>query len=315
LTNNDLYEHLFDILDYIDEPFADSSAIAVNILSRHTRSKVTVALSGDGADELFAGYNKHYAEYNARKGSLTNLLLKAGGPVLKTLPQSRNSKTGNLFRQLDRYAQGLNMNEKERYWRWCSFTTEQDAWKALAHLTSSKIDKAAYGQRKKEILQYINKGGSFNDVLYSDMHLVLQNDMLTKVDLMSMAHGLEVRVPFLAHNFVNFIFSLPSEYKIHNGERKRILKDAFRDMLPAELFSRPKHGFEVPLLKWFQGELRSLITDDLLSDSFIRAQGIFDPGAINQLKKQLFSSSPGEVQARIWGLIVFQYWCKKYLAH
>jgi asparagine synthase (glutamine-hydrolysing) len=136
--------------------------------------------------------------------------------------------------------------------------------------------------------------------------------MLTKVDLMSMSCSLEVRVPFLDVEVVNFIFSLPDEYKITRGLRKRILQDAFRDLLPPELYNRPKKGFEVPLLKWFRKEMKSMINDDLLSKEFITTQGIFDLAEVEKLKSRLFSADPGDVHARIWALIVFQSWFKKY---
>jgi asparagine synthase (glutamine-hydrolysing) len=152
-----------------------------------------------------------------------------------------------------------------------------------------------------------------NDVLHADMHLVLANDMLTKVDLMSMANSLEVRVPFLDYEVVDFIFSLPDHYKINKSIRKRILQDTFRDILPSELYKRPKKGFEVPLLKWFRKEMRSTIMDDLLSEELITSQRIFHYPAIQKLKQQLFSSNPGDVHARIWGLIVFQQWWKNNL--
>jgi asparagine synthase (glutamine-hydrolysing) len=143
------------------------------------------------------------------------------------------------------------------------------------------------------------------------MNLVLPNDMLMKVDLMSMAQGLEVRVPFLDYNVVNFAFSLPDDYKINSSGRKRILRDTFRDILPAELYHRPKKGFEVPLLKWFRREMKTLIDDDLLSKTFVEQQNIFNYNEILKLKKQLFSNNPGDIHARIWGLIVFQWWWKK----
>lgn len=315
LTNNDLYQHLFDILDYLDEPFADSSAIAVYILCKQTSKKATVALSGDGADEMFAGYNKHFAAYKAMQQNGVNQLMRVGKPLLALLPKSRGGRFSNLFRQLDRYATGVSMHPKERYWRWCSFIGEREAYQLLSTTTRRELlaTEGVYLNTKEALLEPISDRQSVNDVLYADMQLVLQNDMLVKVDSMSMVNSLEVRVPFLDHEVVNFAFSLPDSFKIEKGFKKRILKDAFQDILPAELYSRPKHGFEVPLLKWFRGELRNLIEDDLLNDSFVEQQGIFDLHAVQLLKQRLFSRNPGDVHAQVWGMIVFQYWWKKYL--
>jgi len=144
------------------------------------------------------------------------------------------------------------------------------------------------------------------------MQLVLPNDMLTKVDWMSMANGLEVRTPFLDFELVNFAFSLPDDYKINSSMRKRVVQDAFRDLLPPELYNRPKKGFEVPMLKWLRQEMKSLIQDDLLSKKMINEQGIFNYGEVKKLKEQLFSNNAGDVHARIWALVVFQWWWKKY---
>jgi asparagine synthase (glutamine-hydrolysing) len=130
---------------------------------------------------------------------------------------------------------------------------------------------------------------------------------------MSMANSLEVRVPFLDHELVNFAFQLPGHFKVNKSGRKTILKDAFRNDLPPELYSRNKMGFEVPLLQWFRSDLKSLILDDLLEDQFIQDQNIFNLETIRGLKKQLFSSNPGEIHAQIWALIVFQRWYMKYM--
>ncbi len=167
--------------------------------------------------------------------------------------------------------------------------------------------------RRKAILQNLPEKENLNDILNLDMNLVLPNDMLTKVDMMSMANGLEVRIPFLDYELVNFIFSLPSDFKIGNGIRKRVVKEAFRDFLPKKLYRRPKKGFEVPLLKWFRNEMKSLIVDDLLSEKFITDQAVFDYREIDKLKRKLFSSNPQDIHARIWGLIVFQWWFRKYM--
>jgi len=318
LTNNELYENLNDILDYIDEPFADSSAIAVYLLSKYTKQHVTVALSGDGADEMFSGYNKHMAEFKARHPGIKESLVKSAYPILKKLPKSRNSKLTNINRQLHKFSLGANLTNKERYWRWASIINEEKANYFLKEelvFNPHRLSDTAfeYKKRKEDLLRFIRKEGDLNDVLYTDMQMVLTNDMLRKVDSMSMANSLEVRTPFLDHKLVNFAFNLPRAFKINADMKKKILQDAFQSELPAEVYNRPKHGFEVPLLSWFKNELKGKIENDLLSDELIEEQGIFNPSAIKELKNQLNSSNPEDAQAIIWALIVFNSWWKKYI--
>jgi len=312
LTNDDLYQHVHSILNYIDEPFADSSAINVYILSKETRKHATVALSGDGADELLGGYNKHAAFYRLLNRGYRERIIASALPLWSLLPQSRSGSFSNKVRQLKRFSEGSRLDPRERYWRWAGFTCPSEQRRLLSPGSIEKLDIEAYETRRSALMSAINGHHSMNDILYTDMQFVLPNDMLAKVDLMSMANGLEVRVPFLDYEVVNFAFSLPSSYKINGLMRKRILQDAFREMLPDQLYNRPKKGFEVPLLKWFRKEMRSLIMDDLLSEKRITEQGIFDYQEIELLKRKLFSSSPGDIHARIWGLIVFQWWWKKY---
>ncbi len=311
LTNNDFLEHIYSVLDYLDEPFADSSAIPEYILCHHTRKHVTVALSGDGGDEVFAGYNKHAAEWKMRQTSLVNNLVKAGLPIWQMLPRSRSNKFTNLFRQLHRFAEGAQLSTKDRYWRWASFNTVAQTNNLLHPSIAGKVDMAVMEQERKELLKHLNNG-DFNELLLTDMNLVLISDMLVKVDMMSMANSLEVRSPFLDYKLVDFAFSIPQEYKIDNSMKKRIVQDAFRSMLPEEIYNRPKHGFEIPLLGWFKNELWGLINDDLLEKNFVAEQGIFNVDSIEQLKKKLHSNSPEDSHATIWALIVFQYWWKKY---
>ncbi len=309
LTNNDLYANLHQVLDYIDEPFADSSALAVNILSMHTRKHVTVSLSGDGADELFAGYNKHAAELKVRNGGVSAQLVKNSHSILKQLPKSRNTKTGNKIRQLEKFAEGMRLDSTERYWQWAKWS----GFKASDIFNEkTKCDEREFEKRKKQILSQINS--DYNSVLKTDMSLVLENDMLVKVDRMSMSQSLEVRVPFLDSKVVDFAFSIPSDFKIDKNQRKKILIDAFKNDLPIELLNRGKKGFEVPLLKWFKTDLKSMITNELLEDRFISEQNIFNLETIKDLKSQLFSSNPNDAVEKVWALIVFQYWWKKNIA-
>lgn len=311
LTTDDLYSVLQPALDYIDEPFADSSALNVFLLSRETRKHVTVALSGDGADELFGGYNKHAAEWRLRNNSTATTAIRLLGPLWKQLPRSRNGKWTNRFRQLDRFSAGAGMSATDRYWRWAGFEDESSVRQLFMH-DSFSTDERVYQARKTRLTRFIKGGTSLNDVLRNDMELVLVNDMLTKVDLMSMANSLEVRTPFLDYEVVNFASRLPGEYKIDGNGRKKVLRDAFRKLLPDELYRRGKQGFEVPLLNWFRGELRTHISEDMLSRERLADQGIFDPEAVALILKRLFSRDPGESVAQVWALLVFQHWYDRY---
>jgi len=310
LSNQDLYDHLFEVLDYLDEPFADSSALAVYILSKYTQKKVKVALSGDGADELLAGYNKHWAEFSMRNQGLKEKTISKLLPLWQKLPKSRNNVISNRVRQFQKFAEGSKLDYKTRYWQWVGFANDDKVLSLFSENSLGNFSKQEYQNRKNEILQWIDD--DFNNYLKTDLKLVLVGDMLRKVDLMSMANSLEVRVPFLDKNVVDFTTNLPVEYKINTKIRKRILQDAFKEILPQELYNRPKKGFEIPLLKWLRTELKDLIVNDLLSESFIKEQGVFNYTEIQKLLKQLFSKNPEDSHARVWGLLIFQYWWKKY---
>lgn len=310
LTKKDLLGSLYETLDYIDEPFADSSALAVNALSKETAKHVKVALSGDGADEIFAGYNKHQGEFLMRQVGLKQTVVKKMKPLWEILPKSRNSKIGNLFRKMNKFSEGAKLSKKDRYWLWASLMNEADA----SNLMLKKANAEVYLKRKEQLLSIFKNGNDFNDILFTDLKMVLQSDMLRKVDQMSMANSLEVRTPFLDHRLVNFSFSLSSNFKINGEMKKRIVQDAAKNLLPEKLYNRPKQGFEVPLHSWFSGELHSLIHDDLLSESFIKNQNLFNPSYVSQLKNQLNSANPVDSQGNIWALIVFNSWWKRYIA-
>ncbi|MDC0304085.1 asparagine synthase (glutamine-hydrolyzing) [Flavobacteriales bacterium] len=307
LTNDDLYADLHDVLNYIDRPFADSSALPFHILCRHTRKHVTVALSGDGADELFSGYNKHAAEFRARNLGVVEQMVAALKPLWFLLRGSRNSAFGSKVLQLQKFSNGVKLGSKNRYWNWASFMQSEHV-ERLMNLKATDIQS-----RKKQLTENLGIITDLDEVLYTDLHQVLRNDMLTKVDLMSMANSLEVRVPFLDHELVEFACSLPEHFKITSTIRKRILQETFQPDLPEMLFKRPKHGFEVPLLNWFKEGLNSLINEDLLSKKLVEEQGIFNLSAIQTLLKKLHSSDPGDSANHIWNLIVFQTWWKKYI--
>ncbi len=312
LSERDYKEEILNVLDYLDEPFADSSCIPQYILCKKTKPKVTVALSGDGGDEVFAGYNKHRAEWMFRNNPLMALLAKSASPLLKRLPQNKNSRIGNITRKMVKLANGARLTDPERYIQWCSILGEKEVSPLFTTSFQNSIRQKLIRAEHQKYSSHI-KSNDFNEILLSDMQLVLPGDMLYKVDMMSMANSLEVRSPFLDHRIVDFAFQLPASYKIDRQLNKRIVQDAFRNDLPAELYNRPKQGFEIPLLNWFREDLNSFIFDDLLNPVFIEEQGIFEYSAIQNIQSKLHSNNPGYIQATIWAFIVFQSWYKKYM--
>lgn len=308
LGNDDFYAHIFNLLDMYGEPFADASQIPMYILCKETKKKVTVALSGDGADEVFAGYNKYLGEFRARENGFLARSLKQALPILRRLPKNRNSFLGNRIRQYHRFAEGMERSPQERYWYLTSWRSEQETQEMFATPIWDAIAQGNYSDRKSAILNNI-KGDDFNEILHSDINVLLPNDMLHKVDSMSMANSLEVRVPFLDHRIVNFAFGLPAHYKINTTMKKRLLQDAVRYLLPKELYQRPKHGFDVPLAKGYKNELRGWISEMLDAD-FVAEQGLFNVDYINNLKNRVFESSNFD-QNQVWAVLAFQHWWKK----
>lgn len=303
LSEKELLEHYDDALNYMDEPFADSSAIAVYILSKLTRKEVTVALSGDGADEIFSGYNKHKAEYAIQKPGTKEKFAQSLSWLWKLLPQSRSSKLGNMARQLAKFSELQNLNTKSRYWKMAAIGDTD-------HVQNLLLNPVLSDKVKEQYLSHITESSDINNVLLTDTQLVLPNDMLQKVDAMSMANSLEVRVPFLDTRIVDFAFSLPEEFKINAQMKKRILQDAFRDELPGSLYQRPKHGFEIPVEKWLKGELDSKVKELICDKELIAEQGLFNYDYLQSLLKKLHSRNPGDSAAQLWAVFCFQWWWK-----
>lgn len=319
ITQRDLFDSAESVLNHLDEPFADSSAMNVNLLSKLVRQHVTVALSGDGGDELFGGYHKHAAEFKLRYPTFREHAVGRLDFIWNQFPASRSGTVANTMRQLQKFSAGYRLGKKDRYWRWAGVMTEEQAnylikEEMLPREQRLSDDGHQYKRRKDRLLRAISKGGSLNEVLLTDMRLVLPNDMLFKVDHMSMAHGLEVRTPMLDQNLVKFAFRLPVMFKVNHTTKKKILQDAFRDVLPPEVFSRPKRGFEVPLLEWFQGEMRHSFDAMVKDEDFLHDQSLLNPEAIRELHKKLYSRNPGDTPASAWALLVFQHWYKRYMS-
>jgi len=312
LSLDDLYGYLPKMLKSFSEPFADSSALPVYALSQLTKENVTVALSGDGADELFAGYNKHAALFRLWHPGLKENLVASLRPLWNILPKSRNNPLGNKVRQLKKFADAAQLDVQSQYWMLASLQKARNTTDLLANGILEDVDFEAFDLWKKQMLSALHSK-SINQSLQLDQELVLQGDMLQKVDLMSMQHALEVRVPFLDHELVAFANSLPETFKTNGKRKKMILQDTFRDILPDKIYNRPKHGFEVPLLDWLQKDLKTDIENKWLDKDRIEQQEVFDWEGVQALKKKLFSNNPEDSHAHIWALIIFQEWWGQYM--
>lgn len=300
LKDSDFTDNFESILNSFDEPFGDSSAIAVNLLCQKTSQELKVCLSGDGADELFAGYNKYRAEYLIRHMKASKkLAAKIGKSVLAPFPASRTSKISNLKRKLDKLHDGIKSSQTDRYIKWIS-NGRQAGFDILKKPFSLNI------QQKLEIPNIT----SIQDILVSDQNIVLSGDMLKKVDMMSMAHALEVRTPFLDHKIVEFANSLPEEFKINSEKNKRILIETFKDDLPSELWNRPKKGFEVPLQFWINS-VWNKIDSIIYNKDFLEEQNLFDLDQINEMIQTREDKKFGDKVYVLWNFIVFQYWYRQ----
>lgn len=288
-----IIDALEDVLAAFDEPFADSSAIAMFFLARETARHLKVSLSGDGADELFGGYNKHTAFLKAAR--IPSWQRRALSPVLRFSGGHREGRISNQLRKIGK------MGEFLRY-EW------PDQYQYLAAMIGLDVPDTLLRNPQPYQLRLPAVNADLNGFLLLDQLMVLPGDMLKKTDVMSMHHSLEVRTPFLDKDLVHLANSLPADWKNDRKTGKRILKDAFRDRLPEEVFQRPKHGFEVPLHRWLTA---SRITDahpNWIDPEYLEAQNLFRTEAISDLFDSLHTATSSKTAATVWAYIVFQHW-------
>ncbi|MBK9177643.1 MAG: asparagine synthase C-terminal domain-containing protein [Flavobacteriales bacterium] len=307
LTSDDLAGSYESLLAAIDEPFADQSALPSYILNQRTRSHVTVALSGDGADEVFGGYRKHQAELRVRHPGLAERLVLLGAPLWSLLPKSRNNPITDRIRQLDRFARTARLTAQDRYLALAAWDDDLDA----RALITAQSDEAEFFTRRSAMTNPLVGSTDLNDLLWADMGTVLPDDMLHKVDLTSMAHALEVRTPFLDRRVVEFAFSLPAEAKFKKGSGKDLLRSAFHDLLPPITMARAKRGFEVPLTPMLKGPMHHHV--EALSDLGAIHEAGLVPAEVQRVLSRFGSADPGSSQATVHALIVYMTWWKAHI--
>ncbi|MCU0718879.1 MAG: asparagine synthase (glutamine-hydrolyzing) [Pirellula sp.] len=302
-----------DIIDKLayqyDEPFSDSSAVPTWYLSELTKQNVTVALSGDGGDELFGGYERYRALLlSQRLQRVLPTAWLANSPLIKLLPDS--SAQRSLFRRIRRFCEALGQSPPDRYMNWIQIFGEAARASLFNDEFLSQLPSRDPTSFLKEAWNRSGKRDLLSCASNADLQTYLPCALMTKVDIASMAHSLEARQPFLDYRLVEWAASLPSSFKLKGKQGKYILKQTFFDMIPAQIWSRPKMGFGVPIGKWFKTTLRDR-TYDALCAADTRINAFFRPEAIRRLIDSHMQDKENQAY-RLWNLLMLELWMRRW---
>ena len=309
MTPADLLNIIPNLPDILDEPMADASILPTYLLSKFTREYVTVALGGDGGDELFAGYptylaHKFATQYERFLGPVHPVINYLGG----LLPVSDDNISFDF--KVKKFLSGIGYPDGIRNSLWLGSFSFLDLNKVLSPEINTQFDS---NRLVEDILLYEGKCPLTDRITllqYLDMKLYLQECILVKVDRASMACSLEVRAPLLDYQLAEFVMGLPSRLKLNGLTSKYILKKSMRDFLPDKVINRPKKGFGVPIAKWVKGPLRELF-GDLLSNDRIKQEGFLNPKYVTKLLQDHLVNKKDN-RKRLWTLLVWELWANRY---
>jgi len=307
-------ETMDELWKFLDEPLADASIIPTYFLSKMTRRKVTVALAGEGGDELFGGYPTYQAHqyagiWRALPKALRNGLLE---PALRKLPVSLNNLSFDY--KVKRFIASVDEPPITRHLRWMGSIPLLEQRKLLLDEGATRMTEEMLFEGHDRNRALMPDNMDFKDIVDTisrlDLGTYLPDNLLVKSDRASMAASLEVRLPFLAHPLVEFALNLPSELKVKGLTSKYLLRQVASDYLPQRIVGRPKKGFGIPVGKWLQNEFKPVV-DELLSESFVRQQGIFKSSYVKQLLNE-HQESRVDRRKELWTLLMFQWWWRKF---
>jgi asparagine synthase (glutamine-hydrolysing) len=306
VLNPDIAALAENLVRHQDEPFADTSIFPTYLVSKLARGSVKVVLSGDGGDELFAGYDTYLAEQLYRYyGWLPGMLRCRTLPALANLIPPQPAKKG-LINKIKRMLEGGALDPSLQHTRWMIF---------MSHLEKSKLYHSDLHATLDEELTielfagHFNNGAHFDSLAqqqYVDIKTYLVDDILTKVDRMSMAVSLEARVPLLDHNIIEFAINLPPYMKLDGSRTKVILRRAVQQLVPDPVLSKPKQGFSIPMKHWLRSSLKPLMMD-LLSQDSLHQFGYFNPQTVSTWIQEHLDGRVNHSH-RLWALMVFELW-------
>jgi asparagine synthase (glutamine-hydrolysing) len=302
--NSEIVSAIEDFAFYSDEPGADAGALPVWFLSKMSRRNVTVALSGEGGDELFGGYLTYRADALARGlRAVPRVCRKAALAAAHRLLPASDEKIGFEYK-LKRGIEGSLLNPDEAHLFWNGAFSREQKEAIAPQLPVHDLRRLSAG------LPSAHEIGFLNRYLLLDQQYYLQDNLLCKVDRMSMAHSLEVRPPLLDHRIVEFAARLPERLKIDGARQKVILKSLMRHKLPASILGRKKAGLDIPAHEWFRGPLLPLF-EQTLNERAVRGTGLFDYAAIRRL---LDDHKSRRINAgyQLWALLTLFLWLRKW---
>ncbi len=299
------------LANFLDEPLADASVIPTYVISKLARQYVTVALAGDGGDELFGGYDTYKAYKAARFYRKVPGFIRRGlvRPIVRALPAS--SRRLSFEFKAKKFISGVEYPpEIANYIWWGAYSPE------LRDRLFSAGTKAGLHEDPFAPIAFhaahTRAADPLDRIAYLDLKLYLQDDLLPKVDRMSMAASLEIRAPFLDYTFVEFAATIPSDLKLHGFRSKYILKKALAGRLPDEILNKKKIGFDIPLGVWMRNDLKTFVQETLSPDR-LRRHGYFDEAFVARILKEHFAGTHNHRQL-LWPLIIFQNWHDRYLS-
>lgn len=288
---------------HADEPFAVSSSFPLFLMAREASKHVKVVLTGDGADEVFGGYPWRHTTKDALPAWATSMLC----PLLTMVPGARDQSMppSHLLQRLKRMACPADA--------YAAAFTNFNLHELGMLLSDDTFEQVSHASVESPIARHFRApsgASSLNRKLYAELKTTLVSEMLTKVDRMTMAFGLEARVPFLDHTLVEWAFTLPDDFKVVRDNGKRIVKKAFEGKLPKDMLHRPKHGFNVPLPIWFRGDLRDWVRESL-SEKRLRERNIFNPPEVAALLTQ-HENGKRDNANKILTMLCLELWLEQY---
>jgi asparagine synthase (glutamine-hydrolysing) len=296
---------------FYDEPFADSSAIPTTLVSQLARKKVTVALSADAGDEVFAGYNRYdyLSKFGTKLNKIPKIVRNSTASIMDNISANKIPYFSKKYLFTTRYEKVKNLLRDPSPLNMTLSLSQQYNNNQIQELFLSPVKPLNTAFENNELAP--NSFSNLSYMMAIDYQNYLVDDILQKVDRATMSVSLEGREPFLDHNVIEWAAQLPDEYKYYKGNKKYILKEINKKYIPESLMNRPKMGFAIPIDKWLLVELKDLVFSNCSND-IIKKQNIFNPDTVDKLLKDFYSGKT-ELSDKLWFLLMFQLWYSKYI--